>query len=794
MIGVREIENRRSRQILFAALLATFIFLISPHSTLAQTDQNLDSQTISVQLKPGFNLRAISLEHLGNPDLWPIILRLNGFRQVTELEDETELIIPVSQAQISVEALESALGEIQRATESGAQIFAPRLIKNAIDFRTTALSLYKDGVYRDSIDYSNRSISNAENASEVSEANRDEKAEALLNDKQGRVEGQKPEENSWRDRRLYSILTELEKIRTLSNSTAQIIFRDDSRIRLNANSQAVIERLRADPLKRSEEAQINVISGDFYADLAKESQRSNFKVNLAEVDATIESGQFWLSQANGESKFTNYDIKPVSISNKGEVLTLGRNEGIVIGQGKSSSENDKISLIERAKLTKPEDGEILFQKEVSLSWADVEGAPGYWLEIAFDQNFDQIRENLWGITTNEGNVVELAPGDYFWRVSALDENGLPGQRSLQQKFTVKSDIAPPFLAIRTPDPDAYFRKSETLISGESEPDTAVLINGILAESDQFGRFSYLLKAEEGINRVEVVARDLAGNETTKNVSFVYLKDGHRDIVYEAQLPRDEDGVFLISTDSLSLSGLAEIGAEFKVFDQSGVPLSSTVSDDQGKFALNVAIGGESQSLEIQVRTKSGYSFSEIINVRKTREPPVFELAEPLPRITILETLEIKAKVDPGSIVTMNGQRAEVEGDTAIFSVLLNEGANRLRFVVTNRVGLVTVEQATVVFDREPPEIVNKSLSAETAGNYTNFSFIIRARDASGLAKTAKVLIKVGNQEYQGALRFNRARKQYTGQVEAQIGDNEKSLITVKLEDIAGNFTNVSFVE
>ncbi len=74
--------------------------------------------------------------------------------------------------------------------------------------------------------------------------------------------------SSWRDLGLRSILIEEEKVRTLSDSTAQITFRDASRLRLNANSNAVIRQMRFDPLSKREEAKVSLIEGDFYALLA----------------------------------------------------------------------------------------------------------------------------------------------------------------------------------------------------------------------------------------------------------------------------------------------------------------------------------------------------------------------------------------------------------------------------------------------------------------------------------------------------------------------------------------------
>ena len=90
---------------------------------------------------------------------------------------------------------------------------------------------------------------------------------------------------------MNAILIEEEKVRTLSRSTAQITFRDESRLRLNANSQALIQRMRVDPLSREEEAKVSLIEGDFYALLAGKSQRRNFELEVPEVQTQIEFDQ-----------------------------------------------------------------------------------------------------------------------------------------------------------------------------------------------------------------------------------------------------------------------------------------------------------------------------------------------------------------------------------------------------------------------------------------------------------------------------------------------------------------------
>jgi len=783
---------------LAGVLVTIWVTMLSPASltaAFAQTTSAVasDKDSIVVKFTPGLSLRDLSKKHLGDPDLWPVILRVNGFRKIIDLADGQELKIPASSNKFSMLALTSSLEEIQKATESGARLFAPKLIKSAIDFRDEALSFHRNGSYNDSINSSNKSITTAETAHKKSETSRDVKAEALLSDRQGWVEGRKLEENGWKNRPVNSILNEKEKIRTLSRSTAQIVFRDESRIRLNANSQTIIERLRMDPLKRKEEAQISIAEGDFYAVLADEGSRNKFQVKVPGINASIDSGNFWVSHSKDSTKFTNYDVKPVSITAHGNTLVLGRNEGAIVESGKAPE--NKFATIARVTLADPRDASIVYSGEVALSWETVPKANGYWVEVAFDQEFNRMRESLWGVKGNVSGAIKLSPGAYYWRVAALDASGLPGPRSLIQKFEIQTDTAPPFLQLRTPEAGSVFRESAVTISGESEAGSVVLINGEQVETNDKGQFALSFQAQEGANDVEVISRDSAGNETSKKIKFVYLKDGRADIVYNADVPRNADGIFLTANEALSLSGFTKKNANISAIDSSGNARSTAISDGTGHFALNIPLTSKSESLELRVKTKSGYSYKEKISVRKSLDPPVFKLDARLPRITDKETLEFTATVDPSVKVTMNGQRAEVQDKVALFSVKLMEGKNLLQFVVINAVGLVTDKKLTVIFDNKAPSVTEKSVRSENNGGYTRFKIRIKARDASGLSKTAKITIQSGGRDYKGVLRFNRARKRYSGSIEIpEITDASKPIITVKLEDVAGNNTSVSLTQ
>lgn len=772
---------------LFAPLCATAQGTAEAIKSVAASDEY-----IRVRLEPGVGIRSLAEKYLDNPDLWPIILRANGFDDITQLSEGQELLLPGNQVRLAATALDASLGEIQRANEAGAQLFAPILIRNAIQFRDEAVVENLNGVYAESIELSSRSIGQAESARTHSEKQRDVEAEARLSDRQGWVEGQKTVENGWTERDLNAILNEQEKLRTLSRSTAQVVFRDASRLRLNANSQAVIQRMRVDPLKRREEAKISLVEGDFYALLATESDRNQLEVSLPNVDAKIDSGSFWVSQDAGGAKFSNYDVKPVSIQAGDKTLVLGRNEGAVVRNGDAPEE--KVDVFGRITLEAPEDDAVLYGESVDLGWEEMPNGGGYWLEIAFDGRFDRMADSLFGLEENRMEDHPLAPGTYYWRVAALDAFGLPGQMSSVRKFELRSDDTPPFLQIRTPEPGAILRDPQVTISGETEAGAAVLIDGTVADIDQNGRFFHTVDAVEGRNTVEVVARDTAGNETLRTIEFDFIADQRKDVAYDPAIPRDEAGGFLSANDVLSLSGTVIGGAKVTVVDPSGRARSETYADAEGRFALNVPLSASRENFELRIGTVSGYSYEEAIETLIVDEPPRVRLAEPLPQVTADAALAVRIGTDSGVALAVNGNPVDVRDGMGTATLALTQGPNTVEIVATNKVGLVTIEKRTVIFDTERPEVTAQDLTVEGRGATDLLSIKVGARDASGLAMTSRFTATSSGGRKDGVLRYNRARKAYQGTVELpRRADGEPVTVVVELSDVAGNVSRVELV-
>ena len=303
-------------------------------------------------------------------------------------------------------------------------------------------------------------------AIKLSAASRDAAAEARLSDREGSVEGRRPQDLIWSDRERDAVLTEEERLRTLSRSSAQITFRDDSRLRLNANSQAVIRRMRTDPLSRTEEAKVSLVEGDFYALLAGKTDRKKFEVQVPEVTTDVESRNFWVRRDDSGSKFTNFDEGVLRVAANGSAVDLGRNEGTLVRNGRQPTE--KVGILGAVGLQAPADDSQTFAAEADLRWAPVADAVGYWLELAHDQGFERMAISRWGLKDTTFATGPLEIGSYYWRIAALDRFGLPGARGEVWRFHVRVDQMPPFLTIQRPAEGELIRTGPIGIEGEAE--------------------------------------------------------------------------------------------------------------------------------------------------------------------------------------------------------------------------------------------------------------------------------------------------------------------------------------
>lgn len=83
--------------------------------------------------------------------------------------------------------------------------------------------------------------------------------------------------------------------------------------------------------------------------------------------------------------------------------------------------------------------------------------------------------------------------------------------------------SPPKLEISSPADNAVISDKERKVNieGETDPDTSLSINGHWVIVKKDGTFSFELLLSEGENKIEIIARDAAGNEVSKTLSVEF---------------------------------------------------------------------------------------------------------------------------------------------------------------------------------------------------------------------------------------------------------------------------------
>lgn len=131
-----------------------------------------------------------------------------------------------------------------------------------------------------------------------------------------------------------------------------------------------------------------------------------------------------------------------------------------------------------------------------------------------------------------GEVMTLESGDFVFddvildggenQFAAIASNDKLGSSELSKIIKINYDNLAPILEMTNPVEESL--KVDTAdfdIVGQSEKDVSVTVNNHYAMVDDTGKFKLKLQLNSGKNDIEIVVRDLAGNEVKKKIAITY---------------------------------------------------------------------------------------------------------------------------------------------------------------------------------------------------------------------------------------------------------------------------------
>jgi hypothetical protein len=742
--------------------------------------------TVTVVVKEGQDIRAIAREYLNDPDMWNEILKANQLASPAAVQPGMSLKIPATEVSRATIALSRSADAIEQATQAGSQLFAADAIARAIDLRNQALAKRRAGLWAACLPLAESARTEAELALSRSKAKRNVVDEAVLSERKGMVQTRGQADPAWAEAVVNTKLKEGQKVRTLADSAAEVRFTDGSRLRLNENSQAVIQRMRSDLFDKKQEQSVSLIEGDASALLDPGGrQRNKFALQAGGAQTQVRSTKFWIKkEAAGGTRFANYEGE-LEVSSGGKSVVLKANQGATVqADSKLSAARD---LLPAPGLTSPAN-EATSSTKVTLSWEPLKDAKAYWLEISTDSAFKKVLRNRKELREPTSSETGLADGIYFWRVAAIDSEAFPGPKSEERAFRIFKDATPPYLALHTPRQNARLRKRNLTLTGEVEPGATLLLGGKAITADADGKFSVEIGLAEGANTIALVATDPAGNASTINRNVMVVSESAIEITYDAALVQPSPRRFVIPDRALTLSGRTEPGAAIRLNDAGGAIRARTYADTDGSFRVAVTLGSDKEELTLAASLEDVKPVEQKLTIEVDHEPPQLTLRAEPPAVTTAADVRLEGTASGARTLTIDGRETPFTADGFKVSVPLKPGPNALKLVAIDSVGNTSTLVRNVILDQQPPKLVKFSVTPRLALGGDRVQIRVTAEDESALREAARFTVQVGSFVHTGFLKLVRAEQAYVATLSLpDTAKGEVRLTNVTLHDYHGNF-------
>jgi hypothetical protein len=239
------------------------------------------------------------------------------------------------------------------------------------------------------------------------------------------------------------LVTEGDWIRTKSRSSVELLQDDGTVIKLRPNSKAMISLAGSTKSARGEVrvTKVKLDSGSMLAKVNKLLQRdSRFEIETPTATSFVRGTEFRVKVEDQGSTRLEVLEGAVDFGSTEENISVAGSFGSLV-ESAGVTPNDPHALpLAPAELFSPEDREVLDGPIANyrFSWATVNGAARYHLEVASDTEFKQLVDETW-VSGADAELMSLSidslePGTYFWRVSAVDAEGYESPWSNDRYF------------------------------------------------------------------------------------------------------------------------------------------------------------------------------------------------------------------------------------------------------------------------------------------------------------------------------------------------------------------------
>jgi len=307
-------------------------------------------------------------------------------------------------------------------------------------------------------------------------------------------------------------------VRTGNNGLAEILFSNGTLYRLDPNSLLEVSR----PHRTASSASVSMVVGEI--DVSTADQPAHVSTEAARAVIGRESRVRVGVRADDKTAvIAAFEGGARVRSASGPGVHLGPREVVEASPGQGLSGKQRIPdppvLLEPPVNAAFELGK---DRVITLRWRLPEGAVASHLQVSRSRLFlpSTLDVDSQGRKKSSARLRPMHRGIYFWRVAAVNREGMESEWSEPWRFRVVGastpaglmDVVPPKLELKPLQQLGHL----FIIEGTTEPGAEVEVNGEMLDVEGDGHFRKTIEViEPGWNTLVIVARDPAGNETTR---------------------------------------------------------------------------------------------------------------------------------------------------------------------------------------------------------------------------------------------------------------------------------------
>lgn len=339
----------------------------------------------------------------------------------------------------------------------------------------------------------------------------------------GKVQVKKVNSVTWENADYQLTLDKGDLIQTASEGVARIAFADGTTYTVKGDTLVTVEE---NLVVQDHASSVGVHISSGQVDLATgtwEVPGSKAEVSFENAVASLQANSRAAVRSDPDTKQQEITVAAggAELSRGNEHLDIGQWERVTFPVGGHFT---KSQVLAPPELLQPLNLQPIIVADpkrdpVHFSWSTVPTAKSYEIQVSTTAAFNHVVTDK--RTANDSlDIAALDPGDYFWRVRAIDADNKTSDVSDSFKFT---------LAIQGKELDMLLEIDSTELQGNvvevigrTEPGAALIINGEQVASIQAdGHFRHFLPAmTKGSHEIVITGQNRRGGTATKRVQVV----------------------------------------------------------------------------------------------------------------------------------------------------------------------------------------------------------------------------------------------------------------------------------